>query len=239
MKKSHKRQFSLLLALSVLASTISVPVSAVTGTDETLHTHDDTPAVMDTAEPSAADDTADVPAASDSTASIATRTASEPITFTVEGSNTTYTLNANDIDLNVDAAAVSVGEETTVDMDNPNMIVIEAELKNIKVLNDDGETVALTDEQIQTVLGMYQQYLNYWAEHADVLGVQMPFFLQYNDNGEDGLGVLGDQTDELLDRGLDSVLTVGDVDDEHALIKILDDLHVYYLLMDIRPRPRI
>ena len=192
MKKSHKRQFSLLLALSVLASTISVPVSAVTGTDETLHTHDDTPAVMDTAEPSAADDTADVPAASDSTASIATRTASEPITFTVEGSNTTYTLNANDIDLNVDAAAVSVGEETTVDMDNPNMIVIEAELKNIKVLNDDGETVALTDEQIQTVLGMYQQYLNYWAEHADVLGVQMPFFLQYNDNGEDGLGVLGE-----------------------------------------------
>ena len=56
----------------------------------------------------------------------------------------------------------------------------------------EGETekTPLTEEQIQTVLGMYALYQQQWAENADVLGVQMPFYLQYNDNNEDGLGAL-------------------------------------------------
>lgn len=57
---------------------------------------------------------------------------------------------------------------------------------------DTTEKKKLTDEQITKVLGMYSQYQQYWTENADVLGVQMPFYLQYNDNGEDGLGVLGE-----------------------------------------------
>ena len=39
---------------------------------------------------------------------------------------------------------------------------------------------------------MYSQYQKQWQDNADVLGVQSPFYLQFNDNGEDGLGVLGE-----------------------------------------------
>lgn len=39
---------------------------------------------------------------------------------------------------------------------------------------------------------MYQDYLQNWAENADLLGVQNPFFLDFNDKGEDGLGILGE-----------------------------------------------
>ena len=37
---------------------------------------------------------------------------------------------------------------------------------------------------------MYQQYLNQWSANANVLGVQNPFFLDFNDD-TDGLGILG------------------------------------------------
>ena len=39
---------------------------------------------------------------------------------------------------------------------------------------------------------MYSQYQTQWQENADVLGVQSPFYLMFNDDGEDGLGVLGE-----------------------------------------------
>lgn len=38
---------------------------------------------------------------------------------------------------------------------------------------------------------MFQQYLDFWYENEDVLGVQLPFYLNSNDNGEDDLGILG------------------------------------------------
>lgn len=38
---------------------------------------------------------------------------------------------------------------------------------------------------------MFSEYKQQWQEHADVLGVQMPFYLSYNDNKDD-LGVLGE-----------------------------------------------
>lgn len=38
---------------------------------------------------------------------------------------------------------------------------------------------------------MYQQYLNHWSANANVLGVQNPFFLDFNDD-TDGLGILGE-----------------------------------------------
>lgn len=49
----------------------------------------------------------------------------------------------------------------------------------------------LTDEQIDTVVKQYQNYLNQWADNANVLGVQNPFFLDFNDD-TDGLGILGE-----------------------------------------------
>ena len=53
------------------------------------------------------------------------------------------------------------------------------------------ETKKLTADQINTVVGMYQQYLNQWSANANVLGVQNPFFLDFNDD-TDGLGILGE-----------------------------------------------
>ncbi len=79
-----------------------------------------------------------------------------------------------------------------IDYNDPVISMVHQELKALKVLNDDGESVALTPEQISTVLYLYQQYLDHWTANANVLGVQVPFFLTYNDGGEDGLGILGE-----------------------------------------------
>lgn len=56
------------------------------------------------------------------------------------------------------------------------------------------EKQGLTPEQIDTVLKLYQVYQKQWVENADVLGVQNPFFLDFNDNdnNEDKLGGLGE-----------------------------------------------
>lgn len=78
-----------------------------------------------------------------------------------------------------------------VDEDDPAIIAVSSELDNMKVLGADGEPTPLTEEQKQQVLAMFQQYLDQWADNADVLGVQTPFFLQYNDN-TDELGILGE-----------------------------------------------
>lgn len=90
------------------------------------------------------------------------------------------------------AATLLGAEEVKVDEDDPVIIAVETELENMTVLNDDGEAVKLTEEQIQNLLGLYQAYQQQWAENANVLGAQTPFFLQYNDNGEDGLGAMGE-----------------------------------------------
>ena len=57
--------------------------------------------------------------------------------------------------------------------------------------DEQAETKKLTADQINTVVGMYQQYLNQWSANANVLGVQNPFFLDFNDD-TDGLGILGE-----------------------------------------------
>ena len=57
--------------------------------------------------------------------------------------------------------------------------------------DEQAETKKLTKDQINTVVGMYQRYLNQWSANANVLGVQNPFFLDFNDD-TDGLGILGE-----------------------------------------------
>ena len=57
--------------------------------------------------------------------------------------------------------------------------------------DEQAETKKLTEDEINTVVGMYQQYLNQWSANANVLGVQNPFFLDFNDD-TDGLGILGE-----------------------------------------------
>lgn len=100
-------------------------------------------------------------------------------------------------DINAAMVADSSGDtETTVDTSDPAVTSVKKELKNIRVKSTkaDGteEKTKLTAEQQETVLYMFQRYQDNWENNADVLGVQLPFYMQYNDDGEDGLGVLGE-----------------------------------------------
>lgn len=108
-----------------------------------------------------------------------------------------------------DAMVASLEEEvkdTDVDTSNPEIKTFKRELKEAEVTDEEGEKVPLTEEQIQTALAMYQQYLDQRVANADVLGVQTPFYLQYNDNGEDGLGILGEML-VLAGKSVDDVRT--------------------------------
>lgn len=69
----------------------------------------------------------------------------------------------------------------------------ESNISTADLYEADGQetTQKLTDEQIDTVVKQYQNYLNQWADNANVLGVQNPFFLDFNDD-TDGLGILGE-----------------------------------------------
>ena len=105
-----------------------------------------------------------------------------------------------------------------IDEDDPTIAQLRKELESVEIVGGEGgeenadssvaiavysdeentdtststTTNALSKEQIDTVLQMFQSYQEQWRNNADVLGVQMPFYLSYNDNGDDGLGVLGE-----------------------------------------------
>ena len=116
-------------------------------------------------------------------------------TITVGDEQVPFSLDESDV--NAAMVADSSGDtETTIDTSDPAVKSVKKELKNIRVKSTkaDGteEKTKLTAEQQQQVLGMFQQYQNNWKENADVLGSQLPFYMQYNDKGEDGLGVLGE-----------------------------------------------
>ena len=82
-------------------------------------------------------------------------------------------------------------EGVTVDKEDVQIIAFESELGEVKVLNAEGDVTPLTEEQKATLVGLYQSYVDNRNANADVLGVQVPFFLSFNDN-EDSLGALGE-----------------------------------------------
>ena len=82
-------------------------------------------------------------------------------------------------------------EGVTVDKDDVQIVNFENELNEVLVLNAEGDAVPLTEEQKAQLVGMFQQYVSYRNQNADVLGVQVPFFLDFNDN-KDSLGQLGE-----------------------------------------------
>ena len=211
MKRNSKRFLSLFLAVPMTLSLMSMPVSAApTGSadqqvqEETAapETSEDTQEAADT---DTAEETQDSAAGADQESS-RTETDTEnsaadnagedaEISINLEDSLTTFTVDASKIEapeITPNEMQLSEEELDAVDTSDPEIATIEEELKSIKVLDAEGNSVALTDEQIQTVLGMYGQYQQQWQANADVLGVQSPFYLMFNDNGEDGLGVLGE-----------------------------------------------
>ena len=110
------------------------------------------------------------------------------------------------------AVAEALTKDVVIDENDPAIQGMKAALENLEIAGgeaeEDGvsaiatydaeepanpeEKKGLSEEQIQTVLAMYQQYLDQWTDNAEYLGVQNPFFLDFNDNNADGLGVLGE-----------------------------------------------
>lgn len=113
--------------------------------------------------------------------------------ITVGDEQVPFSMDESDINA---AMVADNSEETTVDTSDPAVKSVKKELKNIRVKSTkaDGteEKKKLTAEQQQQVLYMFQQYQDNWKANSDVLGAQLPFYMQYNDKGEDGLGVLGE-----------------------------------------------
>lgn len=105
-------------------------------------------------------------------------------------------------------------QDVKIDESDPTVAQLKKELESIEIVGGEAEDTdsraavasyaaedesdtstekkPLTEEQIQNVLALFQQYQDQWKKNADVLGVQMPFYLSYNDDNEDGLGVLGE-----------------------------------------------
>lgn len=113
--------------------------------------------------------------------------------ITVGDEQVPFSMDESDINA---AMVADNSEDTTVDTSDPAVKSVKKELKNIRVKSTkaDGteEKKKLTAEQQEQVLGMFQNYQDNWKANADVLGAQLPFYMQYNDKGEDGLGVLGE-----------------------------------------------
>ena len=225
MKRNSKRFLSLFLAVPMTLSLMSMPVSAApTGSadqqvqEETAapETSEDTQEDADT---DTAEETQDSAAGADQESS-RTETDTETsaadnagedaeISINLEDSLTTFTVDASKIEapeITPNEMQLSEEELDAVDTSDPKSLLLREELKSIKVLDAEGNSVALTDEQIQTVLGMYGKYQQQWQANADVLGVQSPFYLMFNDNGEDGLGVLGEMLC-LAGKSVDDVRT--------------------------------
>ncbi len=113
--------------------------------------------------------------------------------ITVGDEQVPFSMDESDINA---AMVADNSEDTTVDTSDPAVKSVKKELKNIRVKSTkaDGteEKKKLTAEQQKQVLGMFQNYQDNWKTNADVLGAQLPFYMQHNDKGEDGLGVLGE-----------------------------------------------
>ena len=215
MKRNTKRFLSLFLAVPMTLSLVATPVSATPSDSAESQVQEDAAApetseetqeaadtAADTAEETQGDAAEAEPESSQTEAETDTENSSADnaggdteISIELEESLSTFTVDASKIEapeITPNEMQLSEEELDAVDTSDPEIATIEEELKSIKVLDAEGNSVALTEEQIQTVLGMYSSYQQQWQDNADVLGVQSPFYLMFNDNGEDGLGVLGE-----------------------------------------------
>lgn len=218
MKRNSKRFLSLFITVPMTLSLMATPVFATVpdnatapvvseqenaAAPETTEAQQGNDAAPETAEETQQDPAASIPATTEETqeSTEVPQEAAEPAeqaedtTITVGDSLSTFTIDASKIEapeITPNEMQLSEEELDAVDTSDPEISTIEEELKSIKVLDAEGNSVALTGEQIQTVLGMYGKYQQQWQANADVLGVQSPFYLMFNDNGEDGLGMLGE-----------------------------------------------
>ena len=146
------------------------------------------------------------------------QTATEETEIQTETETPVYSIG--DININFQGANAAVAEQMTKDVEidesDPAIQSLRKALEEVEIVggeagtesnesnistadlyeadeaDEQAETKKLTEDQINTVVGMYQQYLDQWSANANVLGVQNPYFLNFNDDNKDGLGILGE-----------------------------------------------
>ena len=198
MNQTWKRFLSLILALSMALSLMVIPAYAAPEDEDAAAepaASADTTAVADSEqEEDAVPQTGDAEQAAavaetdDSTNSVL------PSTFSISSAALgTMSVDAASVQADADVAVANEVADTAAEpnMDDPVVAAVADELGEVTVQDENGNQVGLTEEQQQNVLGMFQQYLQQWTENANVLGVQLPFFLSYNDSKDD-LGILGE-----------------------------------------------
>ncbi len=195
-------------------NTDAAQVEAQTAADEEV-----APAAESAAETEAVEvQTETEPAATEETEAQTETEETEIQTETEETETPVYSIG--DIKINFQGANAAVAEQLTKDVEidesDPAIQSLRKALEEVEIVGgeagtesnesnistadlyeadeaDEQETTQkLTKDQINTVVGMYQNYLNQWAANANVLGVQNPYFLNFNDDNKDGLGILGE-----------------------------------------------
>lgn len=194
-------------------NTDAAQVEAQTAADEEV-----VPAAESAAETEAVEvQTETEPAATEETEAQTETEETEIQTETEETETPVYSIG--DININFQGANAAVAEQLTKDVEidesDPAIQSLRKALEEVEIVggeagtesnesnistadlyeadeaDEQAETKKLTEDQINTVVGMYQQYLDQWSANANVLGVQNPFFLDFNDD-TDGLGILGE-----------------------------------------------
>lgn len=219
MKKRSKMLLSLFLSTIMVFSVVPSRVLAEPAHEETPAVQENTKeAVQDNTNTNEAEDPAtEDPATEDSvTEDDATEaTTDSSNTDTDENKVTISGITIQTPVIQFEGANAAVAEQLTkdveIDEEDPAIQSLREALGNLEMVggeagtesnesnistadldeaDEQAETKKLTEDQINTVVGMYQQYLNQWSANANVLGVQNPFFLDFNDD-TDGLGILG------------------------------------------------
>lgn len=218
MKKKKTQLLGIVLSAAMLATSVPAPVYAEP-TDNVAEEEDsDAAAVQETtdeADAVADDATDDSTAADDATPEEADEqdTADEADAQAAEeGDNEVkvdggYTISIPTINFQGANAAVAeqMAKDVEIDESDPAIQSLRKALEEVEIVGGEAGTESNesnistadlyeadeADGQIDTVVKQYQNYLNQWADNANVLGVQNPFFLDFNDD-TDGLGILGE-----------------------------------------------
>ena len=217
MKKRSKMLLSLFLSAMMVFSVVPSTVLAETAPEETPAVQENTTeAVQDNTNTNEAEDPATEDSATEATTD-SSNTDNDAVaqTDTDENKVTISGITIQTPVIQFEGANAAVAEQLTkdveIDEEDPAIQSLREALGNLEMVggeagtesnesnistadlyeaDEQAETKKLTEDQINTVVGMYQQYLNQWSANANVLGVQNPFFLDFNDD-TDGLGILG------------------------------------------------
>ena len=217
MKKRSKMLLSLFLSAMMVFSVVPSTVLAETAPEETPAVQENpTEAVQDNTNTNEAEDPATEDSATEATTD-SSNADNDAVaqTDTDENKVTISGITIQTPVIQFEGANAAVAEQLTkdveIDEEDPAIQSLREALGDLEMVggeagtesnesnistadlyeaDEQAETKKLTEDQINTVVGMYQQYLNQWSANANVLGVQNPFFLDFNDD-TDGLGILG------------------------------------------------